>query len=262
MTSRRKGVTFALINAKGGVGKTTTAVSLAAGLAAAGLKALLVDLDAQASASLSLGLKRAELEPGAADAVLEGRKIRAAIRPTYVQGLDILPGGPGLASADLVLADVEGREGVLRAALAPVRDEYGAIVIDCSPSLGLLTVNALTAADWYLVPCPPDYLALEGLIGLLDAVDRIRKGIGKAAKLVGIVLTIADYRQGVTTEIGDMIRAHWGRDVLKTEIRINVKLKEAPSFGKTIFDYAAASVGAYCYRKLVDEVMTRAGMTA
>jgi len=162
-----------------------------------------------------------------------------------------------LASADLFLADVEGREAVLRSALSPIRGDFDVIILDCPPSLGLLTVNALTAADFFIVPMTPDYLALEGLVNLLEAVEKIREGIGKAAELLGVLLTLADYRLNVTDEIGGMIRKHYGKAVFKAEIRGNVKLKEAPSFGKTIFDYAGGSAGAEAYRLLTREVLQR-----
>ena len=249
---------IALVNNKGGVGKTTSAVNLAAGLIAAGKKkVLLVDLDAQGSASLSLGLTRADLLPGSAEVILDGHPIREAIRPTSVKGLDILPGSMALASADLVLSAVAGREVVLKDALTPIRGDYDFTVLDCPPSLGLLTVNALTAADFFIVPVTPDYLSLEGLVNLLDAVERIKKGIGKAAGLLGILLTLADYRLNVTEEIGQMIRGYYGRLVFKAEIRGNVRLKEAPSFGKTIFDYDNGSAGAEAYRQLTKEVLKR-----
>jgi chromosome partitioning protein len=260
MTANRKdGITLALVNNKGGVGKTASAVSLAAGLAAEGRRVLLADLDAQGSASLSLGLVRADLQPGTAEVILDGRPVRDAIRPSSVAGLDILPGSMKLASADLSLADVKGREAVLKAALTPIRADYDFIVLDCPPSLGLLTVNALTAAGFFLIPVTPDYLALEGLVNLLEAVERIRAGIGKTAELLGVLLTLADYRLNVTQEIGGMIRKHYGRAVFKTEIRGNVRLKEAPSFGKTIFDYDAGSAGAEDYRALTKEVLGRIG---
>ena len=258
MTARRQeAITVALVNNKGGVGKTTSAVSLAAGIAALDKKVLLADLDAQGSASLSLGLTRADLQPGTAEAILEGHPIKEAIRPSGVAGLDILPGSMALASADLVLSDVKGREAVLKAALKPILTDYDFAVLDCPPSLGLLTVNALTAADFFLVPLTPDYLALEGLVNLLEAVARIKTGIGKAADLLGIILTLADARLNVTEEIGSMIRRHYGHKVLKTVIPGNVRLKEAPSFGKTIFDYDGGSAGAEAYRELVKEVMGR-----
>ena len=250
---------IALVNNKGGVGKTTSAVSLAAGIAALDKKVLLADLDAQGSASLSLGLTRADLQPGTAEAILDGRPAAEAIRRSGVAGLDILPGSMALASADLALSDVKGRETVLKAALKPILADYDFAVLDCPPSLGLLTVNALTAADFFLVPLTPDYLALEGLVNLLEAVARIKAGIGKAADLLGIVLTLADARLNVTEEIAGMIRRHYGRLVFKTVIPGNVKLKEAPSFGKTIFDYDAGSAGAEAYRELTKEVLHRLG---
>jgi chromosome partitioning protein len=250
---------IAVVNNKGGVGKTTSAVNLAAGLIAAGKKkVLLVDLDAQGSASLSLGLTRADLSPGSAEVILDGHPIREAIRPTSVKGLDILPGSMALASADLSLSVVKGREVVLKNALTPIRGDYGFTVLDCPPSLGLLTVNALTSADCFIIPLTPDYLSLEGLVNLMEAVEKIRAGIGgKVAAPLGILLTLADYRLNVTEEIGRMIRGHYGRLVFKTEIRGNVRLKEAPSFGKTIFEYDNGSAGAVAYRNLTKEVLQR-----
>lgn len=260
MTARRKdGIALALVNNKGGVGKTTSAVSLAAGIAAEGHRVLLVDLDAQGFASLSLGLSRSDLQPGTAEAILDGLPIREAIRPSYVAGLDILPGSMALASADLALSDVKGREAVLKTAFAPIRADYAFAVLDCPPSLGLLTVNALVAADFFLVPVTPDYLALEGLVNLMAAVERIDAGIGIKPGLLGIILTLADARLNVTEEIGGMIRKHYGRAVFKTVIPGNVRLKEAPSFGKTIFDYDGGSAGAGGYRELTKEVLSRLG---
>ena len=259
MTERMNyGRTVALVNNKGGVGKTTSAVNLAAGFAAGKRRVLLADLDAQGSASLSLGLTRADLTPGTAEVILDGLPIREAIRPSSVKGLDILPGSMTLASADLALSIVKGREVVLKDALTPILGDYDFAVLDCPPSLGLLTVNALTAADFFIIPLTPDYLSLEGLVNFMDAVEKIRSGIGgKVAAPLGILLTLADYRLNVTEEIGKMIRGHWGRLVFKTEIRGNVRLKEAPSFGKTIFDYDKGSAGAEAYQELTKEVLQR-----
>lgn len=259
MERRNYGKTVALVNNKGGVGKTTSAVNLAAGIAAGNRRVLLADLDAQGSASLSLGLTRADLTPGTAEVILDGFPIREAIRPASVKGLDILPGSMTLASADLALSVVKGREVVLKNALKPILGDYDFAVLDCPPSLGLLTVNALTAADFFIIPLTPDYLALEGLVNFMAAVEKIRSGIGTVAAPLGILLTLADYRLNVTEEIGRMIRGHYDRLVFKTEIRGNVKLKEAPSFGKSIFDYDNGSAGAVAYRELTQEVLERIG---
>ena len=247
----------AVVNNKGGVGKTTSAVNLSAGIAA-GKRVLLLDLDAQGSASLSLGLTRGDLSPGSAEVIMEGHPIREAIRPSSVKGLDILPGSMALASADLALSVIAGREVVLKNVLKPILNDYDFAVLDCPPSLGLLTVNALTAADFFIIPLTPDYLSLEGLVNFMDAVEKIRAGIGgKVAAPLGILLTLADYRLNATKEIGQMIRGFHGRLVFKTEIRVNVKLKEAPSFGKSVFDYDNGSSGAEAYRELTKEVLQR-----
>ena len=257
MTHKRKAVALALVNSKGGVGKTTTAVNVAAAMAAEGRRVLLVDLDAQGSAGLSLGLSRSAPVAGTAAVVLEGLPVRDAVCPSAAEGLDVLPGNMALASADLLLADMDGREAVVKTALAPVLADYDVVVLDCPPSLGLLTVNALVAADFFLVPLTLDYLALEGLSNLLAAVDRIRTGIGKVADLAGIVLVMADYRQRVTSELESMVRRHFGKAVLRTVVRVNVRVKEAPSFGLTIFDYDRRSAGAEAYRLLTREVTRR-----
>ena len=246
---------LSIVNNKGGVGKTTSAVSLAAAFARNEYRTLLVDLDAQGSASLSLGIARADLSPSSAEVLLEGLPIASAIRPSSVERLAILPGSMALASANLALSDVKGREAVLKAALAPVRSSYDYIILDCPPSLGLLTVNALTASEYFIIPLTPDYLALEGLVNLMEAVDRIRAGIGKVAELLGILLTYCDYRLNSTNEIIGMIRDHYGRRVFKTEIKGSVRLREAPSFGKTIFDFAPRSSGAESYALLAREIL-------
>ena len=253
---------LALVNNKGGVAKTTTAVNLAAGLARAGNRTLLVDLDSQASASLSLAVPRAELSPSSADVVLDGMPIARAARATWTAGLDLVTGAAALANADLALANVRGRERRLATALGPVRDDYGFIVLDCPPSLGLVSVNALVAADAFIVPIVPQYLALEGLVNLLEAVERVRTGIGASAELMGILLTLVDYRTRSAVEIVDMIRRHYGSQVFKTEIRVNVKLAEAPSFGRSIFDYDRTSSGALAYERLTREVLRRSRRTA
>jgi len=248
---------LALVNNKGGVGKTTTAVNLAAGLAGKRRRVLLVDLDSQGSASLSVGVARADLKPSAADVLLDGVSIQHAVRETAVEGLDVLTGSMELANADLILGDADGREIRVRDALEPVRDDYAFIILDCPPSLSLLPINALVAADTYIVPVTPHYLTLEGLVNLMEAVERVRDGIGTNASLLGLVLTVVDYRNRATREIVDIIRSHYGDQVFKSEVRVNIRLAEAPSFGQNIFDYDPSSTGADAYRRLVAEVLRR-----
>lgn len=249
---------LAVINNKGGTAKTTTAVNLAAALAIMRKgRTLLIDLDAQASASLSLGVDRASFKPSIADVVLEGRGLSAVIRPTSVDRLDLATGSPDLAEADVYLARTPGRERRLKDAIAPIRDGYEYVILDCPPSIGLLSVNALVAADAFIIPTPPEYLALEGLVGLFDAIELIRTGIGDVGGLMGILLTKVDHRRGVTGEIIQIIRGHYKGQVFHAEIPVNVRLVEAPSFGKTIFQYDSRSVGAEAYHQLADEIIRK-----
>lgn len=252
---------LAIVGNKGGTSKSTTAISLSAALALKGRRTLLIDLDGQASASLSLGINRADLHPSIADAILEGRGLAGIVRKTGAEGLDIITGSADLADVDLKLARIPGRESRLKDALAPIRAGYDFIVLDSPPSMSLLVVNALVAADAYLIPTPPEFLALEGLIGLLEAVQRIHEGIGTASRLMGILLTKVDHRRKVTAEVVQVIRDHYRDQVFRTEVGVDVRLVEAPAFGQTIFQYAAGSAGAEAYRQLADEVIRRKGRT-
>jgi len=248
---------LAIINNKGGTGKSTTAVNLAAALALKGRRALLIDLDSQASASLSLGIDRADFKPSIADAIMDSRGMVGIIRKTGAEGLDIITGSPDLADADLQLARIPGRERRLKEAIRLIRAGYDFIILDCPPSLGLLAVNSMVAADAFIIPTPPEYLVLEGLVGLLDAVQRIHEGIGDSCRLLGILLTKVDHRRKVTEEIIQVIRRHYKDQVFRTEIRVDVRLIEAPSFGKTIFQYDRWSAGAEGYFYLAEEIIRK-----
>jgi chromosome partitioning protein len=251
------GTLLSVINSKGGVGKTSTAVNLAAALARKDRRVLLCDLDSQGSASFHLGVERKALSPGMAEVLLDGMTAKTAIRPTGVEGLDLMPGSMRLANVDVALADQRGREKRLLDVLAPVRTEYEYVVLDCPPSLSLLPVNALLASDGFLVPVIPQYLALEGLVNLLAAVAQMRQAMGVTAHMLGLVPTIVDRRMKVSQEIISMLRAHYTSQVFKTEIPGNVRMAEAPSHGKTIFQYAPTSPGAEAYRQLATEVVQR-----
>ena len=246
---------LSIANRKGGCAKSTTAVSLAAGLVRRKRRALLIDLDSQASASLSIGIDKTQLTPSAADVLLHHAPVHRSIRKTSVEGLDVMTGSTELANADSHLAREKDRHHRLRSVLRSIDSEYDAIVIDTPPSLGLLSINALTAADHTIIPTTAQYLALEGLAGMMNAIDKVRSGIDPSVSVLGILLTIVDRRMKSTGAIIDMIRGHYGKQVFRTEIRINVKLAEAPSYGQDIFAFDPSSTGAACYDAWTDEVL-------
>jgi chromosome partitioning protein len=252
---------LALINTKGGVGKTTSAVSLAAALAERGHSTLLIDLDSQCSASLSLGLSREDCNPSSAHVMFGQLPAIDAVRSTDQEHLSIMPASIELASIDLTLASKPGREGYLARALAPIRSEFEYIILDCPPSLSLVPINALVAADAYVVPITPQYLSLEGLATLLDAVDSLRESMDTGATMLGLLLTLCDHganRSRTTKDVIGMIRTAYGKKVFDTEIPVTVRLGEAPGHGKTIFAYDNGSPGASAYRQLATEVIARA----
>lgn len=248
---------IACIQSKGGVGKTTSAVNLGHALATQKQKVLLIDLDSQGSASLSLGIPRNKIAPSVADVLLEALPIEEAIRETSVKDLHLVTGSMALANFDVTIANQDRRTERLKDGIKSILPKFDTIILDCPPTMSLLPVNALVACDHYLVPVMPHYLALEGLVNLLDAIERIKAGIGATGSLLGILLTMVDQRAKITTEISNIIRQQFQSAVFKTEIKVNIKLAEAPSFGKTIFQYDWNSTGSEAYQSLAKEVIQR-----
>lgn len=249
--------TIPVINNKGGVGKTTTSVTLAAGFARHSYRVLLVDLDSQGSAPASLGVSRAERTPGTAQVLYGDVAARDALRSTSVDGLDVLPGALDLADANLRLKNHSDPERRLGDVLSPIKAQYDLIVIDCAPSTSILTINALTTGDAFLVPVRPSYLSLEGVVSLGETVQRVRRKVGKAAPILGIVLTCVDRDDAETRSVTRQVRDHYGGKVFDTEIRYDPALETAPAAGADIFEHAPSSTGAQDYRRLLDEVANR-----
>lgn len=247
----------AVMNHKGGVGKTTTTVGLAAAMCEGGAHVLVVDLDQQASASLSLGLNREDLEPSMVEVFRGSQKMADAVR-RLDNGLHLVPAAMGLIGTDLELSQ-NPAPARLKEALASLPDSYDFVFLDCPPSISRVTEQALVAADAFLVPVTPQHLALEGLVGCFSAVEEIRnRHVLKPLPLLGIVLTMVDYRIRSTSHIVRELRHRLGPKLYKTEIRTNVALAEAPRFGKTIFEHAPSATGARAYWDLAAEVIHRA----
>jgi chromosome partitioning protein len=250
------GTVYAIANQKGGVGKTTTAVNVAACIAEAGYEALLIDIDPQANATVGLGQAK-DLRPGIYEVLSGDATAEQAVRPTEIERLSLLPAGPDLAGANVELPRLPGSETRLRDALGGVRERYAFTLLDCPPSLGPLTINALVAADRVIVPVQTEYFALEGLAGLLDTLHLVQRELNPRLTVAGMLLTMHDGRTRLGRDVEREVREHFPSLVFETVIPRNVRIGEAPSFGRPVIHHDPHCAGADAYFELAKEVAAR-----
>lgn len=251
------GKIIALANQKGGVGKTTTTINLAASLAALEKKVLVVDADPQANASSGLGIDIRNVQLSIYECLVNGNDAQGAILPTEIEGLDIIPSHIDLVGAEIEMLNLESREQILKRILLPLKSQYDYILIDCSPSLGLITVNALTAADSVIIPVQCEYFALEGISKLLNTIKIIKSKLNPALEIEGFLLTMYDSRLRLANQIYEEVKRPFQDLVFTTVIQRNVKLSEASSYGKPVLLYDADSKGAQNYMQLAQELMEK-----
>ena len=254
--------TIAVANQKGGVGKTTTSINLAAALAIEGQSVLLVDIDPQANATSGLGVDPKSLTRTVYNALINNDKIDSVVIETGVQGLSLLPSNGHLAGAEVELIEIEDRTRRLRVALNGMDQKYDTILLDCPPALGFLTINALAAAHSVLVPVQCEYYAMEGLGRLMESIERIRQSVNPDLEIEGILLTMYDARNSLARQVTDQIRSHFAGKVYDTVIPRNVTLAEAPSYGRPVLLYNMASSGAQAYLSLAKEFATHGEKSA
>lgn len=239
------------------MGKTTTAINLGAYLAASGRKVLLVDMDPQANATSGLGFDKAEVSPSIYEVLMGQAKLAEAILLTNRVGLDLAPSSIGLAGAEVEMVSLMAREQRLRRALQTIANRYDYILVDCPPSLGLLTLNSLTAADGVIIPVQCEYLALEGVGQLVSTVNLVRDNLNSRLRIVGLLMTMYDSRTNLSQQVVDEVCNHFPQLIFRSIVPRSVRLSEAPSYGKSILDYDPASKGAQAYKSLADELITR-----